>query len=101
MKISWTSTVRTTYFRVIDYLEKEWTKAEIENFVHQVEMVLGQIAVNPKMFEASKKKKNVRKGFITKHNTQYYRVRTRKMELELITFWDNRQDPFKLAYWAD
>jgi hypothetical protein len=47
------------------------------------------------MFKASKKKKSVRKGFITEHNSLYYQVKPRKREIELITFWDNRQNPLK------
>jgi hypothetical protein len=50
------------------------------------------------MFEESKKKKNVRKGLISKHNTLYYRVKPRKKELQLLMFWDNRQDPKKLKF---
>jgi hypothetical protein len=50
------------------------------------------------MFQASRKKKNVRKGLITKHNTLYYRIKPRKKELELIIFWDNRKDPGELTY---
>ena len=98
MEISWTPTARKTYFKVLDHLAEEWTKREVENFVNEVESILEQIKSNPEMFEASRKKKNVRKGLITKQNTLYYRVKPRKKELELITFWDNRQDPMKLAY---
>ena len=101
MKISWTPTARKTYFKVLDYLEEAWTKKEIKNFVDKVEDVLKLIVDDPHMFEASRKCKNVRKGFITKHNSLYYRIKPRKKELELITFWDNRQDPKKLAYWED
>lgn len=50
------------------------------------------------MFEASRMKKNVRKGFITKHNTLYYRIKPRKKEIELLVFWDNRKDTKKLTY---
>ncbi len=50
------------------------------------------------MFQASRKKKKVRKALITKHNTLYYRIKPSKTELELITFWDNRQNPNKLTY---
>jgi hypothetical protein len=59
--------------------------------------LLEQIKSNPEMFLASRKKKNVQKGLITKHNTLYYRIKPRKKEIELITFWDHRQDPKKLA----
>ena len=98
MKISWTPAARETYFNVLEYLEQAWTEKELHNFIIEVEKLLAQIAKNPEMFQASRKKKNVRKGFITKHTTLYYRVKPRKKELELLTFWDNRQDPEKLVY---
>jgi hypothetical protein len=59
---------------------------------------LNQIAENPGMFVASRKKKNIRKGYITKHNALYYRVKPIKKELELLTFWDNRQNPEELKF---
>ena len=98
MKIGWTPTARKTYLSILDHLEESWTEREIQNFVNEVDKLLAQIANNPEMFEESRKKKNVRKGFITRHNTLYYRVKPRKKELELLAFWDNRQDPDKLAY---
>jgi len=98
MKISWTPTARRTYFKVLDYLTENWTRREVVNFINEVENLLNQITNNPEMFQASRKKKNVRKALITKHNTLYYRVKPRKKELELITFWDNRQNPNKLTY---
>ena len=69
----------------------------MQNFINEVESLLDQIKQSPEMFEESRKKKNVRKGFVTKHNTLYYRVRPRKKELQLLLFWDNRQDPEDLA----
>jgi plasmid stabilization system protein ParE len=101
MKVSWTPTARKTYFKILDYLEISWTEKELQNFIDEVDQVIKHIAKDPHMYEASRKKKNVRKGFITKHNTLYYRIKPRKKELELITFWDNRQDPKRLAYWED
>ena len=98
MKINWTPTARQTYFNILDYLEEAWTEREIQSFINQVDKLLIRIAGNPEMFQESRNKKNIRKGFITKHNTLYYRVKPRKKELELLTFWDNRQDPEKLVY---
>ena len=98
MIISWTPTAIKTYFKVLDYLEGAWTKKEVRNFAAEVEKVLSQITENPDMFEASRKKKNIRKGYITSHNTLYYRVKPLKKELELLTFWDNRQNPEKKLY---
>jgi len=98
MKIKWTPTARITYFKILDHLVENWTIRELTNFADEVESVLSQIAVNPYMFEASRKSKNVRKGFVTKHNTLYYRIKSRKKEIELITFWFNSQSPQKLSY---
>ncbi len=98
MKISWTPKARRTYFEVIEHLEKAWTDREIQNFVKEVDHLLEQIKQNPEMFEESRKKKNVRKGLVSKQNTLYYRVRPGKKELQLIIFWDNRKDPGNLPY---
>ncbi len=98
MKVSWTPTARKTYFKVLDYLERDWTKKEIQSFVDEVEKVLYQITNDPYIFEVSRNKKNVRKGFVTKHNILYYRIKPHKNEIELITFWDSRQNPNKLPY---
>ena len=53
---------------------------------------------NPEMDEESKKKRSIRKILITKQNTLYYRVKSHKKELEILVFWDNRQDPGNLDY---
>ena len=98
MKIRWTPTARMTYFKVLDFIYKQWTTNEVENFIYKSEHTISQITEHPYLFKASEKKKNVRKGFITEHNSLYYRVKPRKKEIELITFWDNRQDPSKLKY---
>jgi hypothetical protein len=68
MKISWTPTARQTYFKVLDFLSEAWTRREVENFIYKTEHAIAQIAEHPYMFKASKKKKSVRKSFITEHN---------------------------------
>jgi plasmid stabilization system protein ParE len=98
MEVRWTPRARRTYFKVLDHLEKAWTEKEILNFINEVDTLLEQIKQNPEMFEESQKKGYVRKGFVTKHNTLFYRIRPRKKELQLLLFWDNRDDPGKLPY---
>lgn len=97
MDIVWTPMARHIYFKILDYLEKAWTEKEIQNFINEVDSLLDQIKQNPEMFVESRKMKNVRRGFVCKHSTLYYRVRLRKKELQLLLFWDNRQDPEKLV----
>jgi plasmid stabilization system protein ParE len=87
-----------SYFKVADYLQEEWGNAVVDNFAKEVERVVLGIKNAPNMFEVSLKYKNVRKGFITEHNTLYYRIKPRKKEIELLVFWDNRQDNRKRPY---
>jgi plasmid stabilization system protein ParE len=98
MKIKWTPKARNTYFSILDYLDKEWSEKEVIKFIIQVNSILMQISETPKMFKASKSKLNIRRAIITKHNSLYYRVKKREDEIELLAFWDNRQDPTKSQY---
>lgn len=69
---------------MLEYLNKAWSSREIEYFIYETEKVLNHIKDNPYMYKVSKKKKNVRKGFVTKHNSFYYRVKPRNKEIEVI-----------------
>lgn len=75
MKVSWNPKARRTYIEIIEHLEKAWTEREIQNFIKEVDNLLEQSKQNPEMFEESRKKKNVRKGLLTKQTTLFYHVR--------------------------
>jgi plasmid stabilization system protein ParE len=98
MRVIWTQRALNSYFKVADYLQEKWGERVVNDFTTKVQKVIEQIKEMPNMFEVSKKYKNVRKGFVTEHNTLYYRVKERKKEIELLIFWDNRQEPKKLKY---
>jgi len=40
----------------------------------------------------------MRKAVITKHNSLIYHVNEDAEQIELYTFWDNREDPKKFNY---
>jgi plasmid stabilization system protein ParE len=98
MTVIWTFKALNSYFKVSDYLQDKWGDAVVRNFVDEVERVIKEIMENPLMFEGSKKFKNVRKGFITEHNTMFYRIKPRKKEIEILIFWGNRQDDKRRPY---
>ncbi|MCD6598013.1 MAG: type II toxin-antitoxin system RelE/ParE family toxin [Bacteroidales bacterium] len=98
MTIIWTQRALKSYFKVADYLQEELGERVVNDFTTEVQKVIEQIDKMPNMFEVSKKYKNVIKGFVTEQNTLYYRIKPRKKEIELLIFWDNRQDPKKLKY---
>ncbi len=98
MTVKWSERALKTYFKVADYLHEEWGEAVLDNFIIKVDSLIELIQEMPAMFELSRKYKNVRKGFVTEHNTLYYRVKPRKKEIELLIFWDPRQDSKKRPY---
>jgi hypothetical protein len=98
MIVIWTFKALKTYFTVCDYLQGEWGSIVVKNFANEVERVIREIKENPSMFEVSKKYKSIRKGVVTEHNTMFYRIKPRKKEIEILIFWDNRQDDKRRPY---
>lgn len=91
-EIRWTPEALSSFQKVIDYLEKNWSENEITNLVSSTERVIKFISQNPKMFRATNQE-NLREALITPHNLMIYKIK--KTSIDLITFWDVRQNPKK------
>ncbi|OQY04029.1 MAG: hypothetical protein B6I20_03845 [Bacteroidetes bacterium 4572_117] len=98
MKVTWTFTSKKSFTKILDFLLENWTAKEVDKFAEDVRNTINQIKENPYMYEASSKNKTVRKGFVNSLVSLFYRVRPRNKEIELLRFWDNRQDPKKLKH---
>jgi hypothetical protein len=68
MKVTWNKQAPGTYFRILDYLEKEWGQKCMKNFVAGIEGTIKIILKKPKIFLAGKKGRFICKGVITKQN---------------------------------
>jgi hypothetical protein len=93
MEVIWSAKARITFFKVLDYLEKNWSQREIIQFYNRTEIVLRAIKINPGIFPASQKHKQVRKALIDKNNSFFYQVDVNNNKIYLLTFFDNRQNP--------
>jgi plasmid stabilization system protein ParE len=91
-KIIWSTRAIASFDRVIKYLEKEWTKKEIEKLVSNTQKVLGQIESGGIKFRSSGKK-DIYEVLVTKHNLLLYRIK--KNQIDLLFFYDTRQHPKK------
>ena len=96
MKIIWTPRSLKTHLNIIDYLNENWTIKEIHKFVLETETTIKQISQNPYMFQAIDEDKAIRKGFVNKIVSLFYRVNSANEEEELLVFWNNRQNPSRL-----
>ena len=91
--IKWLPEAELTYALVLEYLEENWTSKEMMNFIDRTEEVIEYISKRPKQYIYSKKKDAYR-AVVTKQTSLFYRIKSE--EIELLVFWDNRQDPEKL-----
>lgn len=65
-----------------------------QEFITKLDKSIEQIATHPKSCPESQLFKGLYKCVVTRQTSLYYR--TGKEEIEVITLFDNRQDPSKL-----
>jgi plasmid stabilization system protein ParE len=94
-KILWTDIAIEELKRTIDFLEENWTEKELNNLAVAIEETLTLISTNPLLFQVSDIKKDVRRVVILSLNTMYYRIN--KNQIEIISFFSNRQNPKKIT----
>jgi hypothetical protein len=92
-KIVWTTEADQTYQQILEYLQAKWTEREIYNFITRTETILFFISQNPLQYSYSKKN-DVNKCVVRKQVSLYYQIK--QDTVELISFWDTRQDPKKM-----
>ncbi|AEW86098.1 plasmid stabilization protein [Flavobacterium columnare NBRC 100251 = ATCC 23463] len=95
LKIYWTLQAEKGLENVLDYLESNWTINEIIQLEENINQVIRQIIIHPKLFPNSSKNKNVHKAIIDKNNYMVYRVNKSKKSIEIITFKSTKQKPEK------
>ena len=95
-KIVWTPVAVETYHSLVQYLALEWGDLFKTKFLNEVEWVVDLISQNPEMFKRSTRYKNIRIGYLSKQCSLIYRIKPD--EIELLLFWDNRQDANKMKY---
>ena len=93
-KLIWSDEALNNLKNIIDYLEYKWTKKEIKKFAKLFDKQVDLIVDNPLLFPKTDKSKDIRKSVLTKHTSIYYKIN--KYDIELLSIFDNRQDPEKL-----
>lgn len=98
MNINWSQQAKKEYEEILHIIATRWGLKEVEKFIQKTEAFLNIIKENPYCFIKSTKKDNICKALITKHNTLFYLIKPKKMEIILLSFWDNRKNPNKQKY---
>jgi len=91
--IIWSPTASISYYKILEYLQQNWTRKELKSFSDRVELVIQHIGENPLLYPYSTEN-DTYKCIVVKQISLFYRLK--QHNIELLVFWDNRQDPAKL-----
>ena len=94
--VLWTKEASETFDGRIAYLQKHFSEREINIFKIRVEAYLNTLSQEPFIGKQTAKRKNVHIGLIIPPVSIVYRIKESSKRIELISFFDNRQDPKKL-----
>ena len=81
-----------------DYLERKFGTKAIQDFDELFMRTLEAIKQNPLIGNPSPFRAKIRKFAMHKRSTIYYRIRERKMFVEIIDVWDTRRNPTNKKY---
>ena len=79
-EIIWTARAKITFYNVLNYLDENWTRKELDQFYKRTLLTINAIRKNPKIFPVSTKNKDIRKAFIDKNNIFFTKQTFQKTE---------------------
>lgn len=94
--IIWSPQADKDLEEILSYLAEEWENSVSLKFLNLVDILLKQIANNPRQYPLIHKSLNIRKCVLTRHNTLFYR--NKRSAIEVVRIFDTRQDPEKLQF---
>lgn len=92
--ITWSSEAEIDYAENIDYLLKEWTLQDAEEFVTRVEDVVSNLKSETVKYQPARFK-GLNKCVVCKQITLYYKEKSQE-EIELVRFWNTYKDDKEL-----
>ena len=81
-------------FVLFEYLEIKWTEKVKKKFISNLDKVIYLIQIEPETFPKSELNNKYRKCVLSKQTSIYYKFNTKRVEI--IAFFDTRQDPNKI-----
>lgn len=92
--VIWSARAITEYKSTLLYLFDKWSEKEALNLRKETDRQILRIIIHTHQFVFVSKKRKIPKCVITKHNTLFFRETSK--EIQIISFFDTRQDPSKL-----
>ena len=92
-RILWTDHALSELERTVEYLQLNFSDAEITRLAKAVESTISNISNNPLMYPESAETNGVRRAVILRFNSLYYRLNNESEQIEVLSFFSNRQNP--------
>lgn len=96
MEVYLSKLAESKLLKLTEYLLEKWDVKVRDEFINKLTEKINQISYHPKSCPHSNKFKGLFKCVVSKQTTFYYRIHIKKQEIEIITFFDSKQDPSKL-----
>ena len=93
-RIIWSPSAENDLEKIADYLFENWNAKTAIQFISLVDHLVELISKNPKLFPQINSELKVRKCVITKHNSIFYRLSEK--QIDILRIFDTRQNPEKL-----
>jgi len=81
---------------LLKYIEHKWTTKERDEFLEKILNSVKRVATHPESSPKSDTFPNLFKCVVSKHTSFFYRFNSE--DLEIITVFDNRQDPYQIEF---
>ena len=98
LEVSWSYEAEIQYYdTLLFWIEKTKSEKYSEKIEKEVAKISNTLKTFPKI-GAIYESKGIRRVVISSHFSIFYRILEEQNEIEIIAFWDNRNDPEKLQF---
>ncbi len=95
-KVEWKAVAIDSYFNEIDFILSKWNEIEVQKFEDLVYDFLATLSKTPEI-GIYKTQYKCYSLVISKQTTLYYKIIEDKSQIDLILFWNNKQNPNNLT----
>lgn len=95
-KMEWKAVAMDSYFNEIDFIFSKWNEIGVQKFENLVYNFLATLSKTPEI-GIYKPQNNCYSLVISKQATLYYKIIEDKSQIDLILFWNNKQNPDDLT----
>jgi plasmid stabilization system protein ParE len=94
-KITWSPEALESFDAIVEYINNRFTEKEVKQFVGLVNRRLLLLQKIPQTFRTTARTSMRRKTVIHKRTILFYKIREKIKVVELLSFFDTRQNPQK------